>query len=901
VKTIRVGVARVRECNTQQLRRELAVVSWKEGESVEDFSVRITGLANKLRILGNCIPDAVIVRKMLEVVPEHLEHIADSIETLLDLNTVSIEEVTGRLRAVEQRRRKPAPVVDNQGRLLLTHEEWMAKLKIGGGFGEKGSSSNSGGSNAGAGNKRGGGVRGRGRTNSSAPRQAPGAGEGMGQPKKSGKCNYCNKKGHWAKECRSRIRDEAHLAQATQEEDGDNEPALLMARGLLTSDPLSSPPRTAGGRRPLEVVEVKVFAQLDAGEDDRDESVWHLDTGATNHMSGCRLAFHNLDSKIHDTVKFGDSSVVPIEGAGTVILRAKTGEHIPITGVYFIPRLTTNIVSLGHLDEGGCDVRIKHGLLRVRDKHDRLIAKVQRSANRLYSLRVNIARPLCLMAHRADGPWLWHERYGHLHFDALRKLSKEKMVDGLPPVEHVHQLCTDCVATKLKRRPFPAQAKRRADDILDLVHGDLCGPISPATPGGKSYFLLLVDDHSRFMWLSLLSNKGDTLEAIQRFQARVEVETGQRLRVLRTDHGGEFTSVAFEEHCNKRGITRQHSAPYTPQQNGVVERRNQSVVTMARSLLKGRGVPAAFWGEAVSTAVFLLNRAPTKSVAGKTPFEAWHGRKPDVEFLRTFGCVAHVKTARPHLKKLEDRSTPMVFFGYEQGAKAWRFYDPVAQRVHVSRDAVFQEEASWDWSKMNDGKMERAAELIIDYSIEDSASEEVGAPSPFSNGGESASAPPTSAPTTTPTFVSPPSNAFELLDDDNDDVLPRFRTINSVLGPASSPGLAPRHLEAELFLQIGEEPATFAEAEQHEPWRKAMLEEMSSIESNDTWCLESLPPGHRPTGLKWVFKVKKNNAGEVIKYKARLVAKGYVQQPGWISTRSSLPWRGSSQFACCWH
>lgn len=301
-----------------------------------------------------------------------------------------------------------------------------------------------------------------------------------------------------------------------------------------------------------------------------------------------------------------------------------------------------------------------------------------------------------MTARRDDGPWLWHERYGHLHFDALRKLNKEKMVDGLPPVEHVHQLCTDCVATKLKRKPFPAQAKRRADGLLDLVHGDLCGPITPATPGGKAFFLLLVDDHSRYMWLSLLENKSGALAAIQRFQACVEVEMGRRLRVLRTDNGGEFTSVAFVEHCATHGVKHQHSAPYMPHQNGVVERRNQSVITMARSLLKSRGLPAAFWGEAITTAVYLLNRAPTKSVAGRTPFEAWHGHKPDVEHLRTFGCVAYVKTVRPHVKKLDDRSTPMVYIGYEPGAKVWHFYDPVARRVHVSRDAVFQEHESWN-------------------------------------------------------------------------------------------------------------------------------------------------------------------------------------------------------------
>ena len=194
------------------------------------------------------------------------------------------------------------------------------------------------------------------------------------------------------------------------------------------------------------------------------------------------------------------------------------------------------------------------------------------------------------------------------------------MVEGPPILEHIHQLCGDCVTTKLKRRPFPDRAKRRAEGLLDLVHGDLCGPITPTTPGGKSYFFLLVDDRSRYMWVALLSAKSDTLAAVRKFQAKVEVETGRRLRVLRTDHGGEFTSVEFEQYCADRGVHRQHSAPYSPQQNGVVERRNQSVVTMARSLLKGRNMPAVFWGEAVATAVFLLNRAPTKSLDGMTPF-----------------------------------------------------------------------------------------------------------------------------------------------------------------------------------------------------------------------------------------------------------------------------------------
>ena len=195
---------------------------------------------------------------------------------------------------------------------------------------------------------------------------------------------------------------------------------------------------------------------------------------------------------------------------------------------------------------------------------------------------------------------------------------------------------------------------------------------------------------------TLLRSKTDAPAAIIKFQARVERESGKKLKVLRTDNGGEFTSVTFGEYCAGEGIQRHHSAPYTPQQNGVVERRNQSVVAMARSILRARGVPGHLWGEAVHTAVFLLNRAPTSALDGKTPYQAWYGKKPSVHFLRVFGCVAYIKNVRPHLGKLDDRGCKVVFIGYQDGAKAYHFYDPVAERVHVSRDVVFNEGACWD-------------------------------------------------------------------------------------------------------------------------------------------------------------------------------------------------------------
>lgn len=189
---------------------------------------------------------------------------------------------------------------------------------------------------------------------------------------------------------------------------------------------------------------------------------------------------------------------------------------------------------------------------------------------------------------------------------------------------------------------------------------------------------------------------------IARFQAHVEMETGRKLRSLRADCGGEFMSVDFNDYCADHELQRQLTAAYSPQQNGVMERRNQTVVEMARCLLKAMGMPSIFWGEAVKTAVYILNRSTTRSLNGVMPYEAWHGRKASVHHFRTFGCIAHVKRLGPGIDKLADRSTPMVMIGYEEGAKAYRVYDPVTKKLQVTRDVAFEEGRPWDWASTAD-------------------------------------------------------------------------------------------------------------------------------------------------------------------------------------------------------
>ncbi|KAK3147062.1 hypothetical protein QOZ80_3BG0277590 [Eleusine coracana subsp. coracana] len=851
VKTIRVGVDRVRECNAQQLRRD-------------DIS------------------DAAVVRKMLDVVPEHLEQIAISVETFLDLNTVTIEEVTGRLRAVEQRRRNKTRTVDNQGRLLMTQEEWTAKLKIGGNTGSSsgsGGSGSHGGSGGSSGGRRGA-SQGRGR-GTGGFKQATGPGEGSSPAKKSDKCCYCGKKGHWAKECRSRLRNEAHLAHA----DEDEEPMLMVATAEVNATASDSSPHSPAPppaiSAPIHLDESKLFVQLGDGAEG-ESTRWILDTGATNHMTSARSAFSELDTGVRGTVKFGDGSIIGIEGRGTILFKCRDGEHQALKGVYHIPCLSANIVSLGQLDEEEFKWSCEHGIFKIWDQRRRLLAK------------------------SGDPAWRWHARYGHLNFRALEKLARDSMVRGMPRINHVNQACDSCLAGKQRRLPFPAEAKYRAENKLELVHGDICGPVTPATPSGNKLFLLLVDDLSRFMWLILLSSKDQAAGAIKNFLAGAEAEAGRKLRTLRTDRGGEFTAHAFAEYCAEHGIQRHLTAPSTPQQNGVVERRNQTVMGMARSMMKAKSLPGWFWGEAVNTAVFLLNRAPTQSVIGKTPYEVWHGVKPPVHFLRTFGCVAHVKNGSQRLAKLDDRSTPMVFVGYEAGTKAFRFYNPVSRRVHVSCDAVFEEERSWDWGA---DKGAGPDDDIEPFQIEHSAATPVdqegftstpldttprasSAPAPATSSetpgrtGTALPAPAARTPSPTPQatieFTSPPERELDLDDDHDDDAPLRFRALDNVLGSTSPPQYADRR-EAPASLMVAiedDEPATAEEAKRVKEWRDTMIEEMASIEHNQTWSLVTLPAGQRAIGLKWVFKIKKDEHGNVTKHKVRLVAKGYVQRQG---------------------
>lgn len=259
------------------------------------------------------------------------------------------------------------------------------------------------------------------------------------------------------------------------------------------------------------------------------------------------------------------------------------------------------------------------------------------------------------------------------------------------------------------------------------------------------------------------------------------------------------------------------------------------------------------WGEAIRLSVYILNRVPTRALSKLTPYEARYGRKPNLSYVRVFGCLAYMKTAGKYIQKLEDRSKRVINLGKEPGTKGYRLYDPTVDRVYVSRDVTFRESESWIW----DATEAEMGQFSVEFTEE--------------NAGDTGHQTAEENEVTTQQENTPVTRLNR--DDYDDSTEPRrTRLIRDLYEETEAVD--------ELYLMGVDEPGSYRQAVKNDNWRQAMEQEMESIEENETWKLMKLPPGQKTIGLKWVFKLKKNVDGMVIKHKARLVAKGYVQEQG---------------------
>ncbi|KAK8669750.1 hypothetical protein V6N13_107174 [Hibiscus sabdariffa] len=392
----------------------------------------------------------------------------------------------------------------------------------------------------------------------------------------------------------------------------------------------------------------------------------------------------------------------------------------------------------------------------------------------------------------------------------------------------------------MTKAPFSGKGER-ASDLLGLIHSDVCGPMNTQARGGYQYFITFTDDFSRYGYIYLMRHKSEALERFKEFKNEVQNQHGKSIKALRSDRGGEYLSQDFDELLKECGIVSQLTPPGTPQLNGVSERRNRTLLDMVQSMMSHTDLPTSFWGYALETAAFTLNRVPSKSVQ-KTPHEMWTGRRPNMSFMKIWGCKAYVKHQMS--TKLEPKLEKCTFVGYPKETKGYYFYNE--NKVFVARTGVFLEKEFLT----NSGKGRN-------IELEEVQQQQVIEPE-----------------------VEGISQAVEENPTDLE-TQPLRRSTRECHEPERYGFLVTTH--GDVILVDQDEPKTYQEAvvsPDSEKWLEAMRSEMDSMSENQVWTLVEPPEGIKPIGCKWVFKKKTDMDGNVQTYKGRLVAKGFRQIHG---------------------
>ena len=630
--------------------------------------------------------------------------------------------------------------------------------------------------------------------------------------KPKGKCFRCKQSGHWKQDC-----------------------------------PL--PKKTNNTGMSLSLVTETYIAAVSA-------STWCVDTGATDHVCNTMQGFQQSrmlrDGEIY--VFMGDATKVAVVAVGVVTLSFGFNRILVLNNCLYVPSFRRNLISVSKLALDGYNVCLDRNVSIIMNK--RVICSGTLQDN-LYI--INPSQPALQLQHREmnntssiaikrkepskiNQTFLWHLRLGHINLRRIQRLVVDGPLSSL--AVEPFPVCESCLEGKMTNRPFKAKGNR-AKEVLELVHTDLCGPMNIQARGGYEYFVTFIDDYSRYGYIYLLRRKSECFDKFKEYKAETEKRHGKCIKSLRSDRGGEYLLGEFRKYLSENGITSQLTAPGTPQQNGVAERRNQTLLESVRSMMSYSDLPKSFWGHALETAAYLLNLVPSKSVP-KTPKELWTGEKPSLRHIQIWGCPAHV--LNKNATKLDSRTEVRLFVGYPRGTKGYLFYSPKDRDVIVSTNARFLEE---DYI-MNHKPM---SSIVLEELV----------------GG-------TDNPNMPIVQVEQP--------------LVNAQPVTNTAPEPRRSGRVVRQPDRFMFLgessdlvsgEHEEDPRTYDEALQDKDadlWHKAMQSEMESMYSNQVWELVEPPKGVKPIGCKWIYKRKRGSDKKVKAWKARLVAKGYTQKEG---------------------
>ncbi|CAM8972007.1 unnamed protein product [Rhodiola kirilowii] len=828
--------------NKVMLIRKFVNMKYRDGSSMTEHLNEVQNVINQLTLMKIALDDEVQALLVLSSLPDSWETLAVSLSNSTKDGVLTMEQVASTLLNEESRRSASESSL-SQSEALVSEGRGRSKNK-------------------------------RQYNNDTQQRRRSKSRSG----KRDVPCYYCGINGHYKSDCRFLKRDKKN--GTVHEDKIKKEETTVVADG-----------------------ELYVHSQCDDNclSTPSHDSDWIIDSGASYHITSHKNFFTTYKQGDYGELKMRNSGKSKIVGMGDVHLTTNLGCKLVLEDVRHVPDIRFNLIAVGKLDDEGYKSDFSNGIWKL-SRRSLIVAKGAKCCS-LYKTQAE----LCGGDHVsiAEGELsidLWHKRLGHMSDKGLEILSKRQ---DLPNLKGTHLFkCIHCLHGKQNRVSFKkiTTSNLKKNDVLELVHTDVCGPMKVRSLGGSRYFVTFIDDASRKVWAYALKSKDQVAVVFKAFHAMVERETDKPLKCIRSDNGGEYIG-SFHEYCKQCGIRNEQTVPKTPQHNGTAERMNRTIVEKMRCMLSHAKLPKNFWAEALMTAVHVINRSPSQPLKGDVAERVWSERDASYDHLKVFGCRAFVHIPKDERTKLDNKAKQCIFIGYGDEKWGYKLYDPANKKVIRSRDVVFlKDQTISDFEKGE--KAETYIDALDDYELiipgkkqaivehenvrdheqaahdnrarvdsSDDVPIDLHEPTVSNEGGQVENGDDIST-------ESIPTEEEQQPQSNQEDVDHRFELRRSSR-PKKPSTKYPSHQF--VLLSDGGEPEYFQEAlddSNKDKWLEAMQEEMRSLRKNETYSLVEKPKGKRILKNKWIYKIKHEHGNPQPRYKARLVVKGFGQQKG---------------------
>lgn len=592
---------------------------------------------------------------------------------------------------------------------------------------------------------------------------------------------------------------------------------------------------------------------------------WLLDSGCSDHIVNDDRYFceyKKLDNPVN--IRVGDGFSLKSEKIGKITMHCYANyqlHKIDIDNVYYVPNMKRNLLSVSSIVNRGNMIKFQNEIANIYSSQYKLVA-VARKKNKLYELEGKISGDKYVNTNVQEMSLKekWHRMLGHVNYSKLKEMCRHKLLTGLPDRLNGNYIqCEICLQNKMTNLPFENN-RRRATEILEIVHTDVNGPITPVGYNEQRYFVSFIDDYSRHAAVCVIKNKSEVFDCFRTYVNRMQNQTGKRVKEIRCDRGREYLNRDFYNFAKENGIFLNPGPAYTHELNGTAERYNRTIMDRARCLMTEAKLDKKYWPECVLTAAYLGNRILTNTAEKKSPFEIFYRRKPDVKYLRLYGSKCFVRVPEEkRTSKLNPKGVKGCLVGYtDTGYKVL-----VDNEIIISRHVIF---------------IDSEAKVIKYQSYPNHDTDNEDSNGENRNMNEDKERTQINENEKLREHTDNNDEYFDTVEgEENEREKSNVEEVSEPSRPRRERKLPARLNDHIVYVNVCDVsvPETYEEAissPQANLWKNAMNNEINSLEQNETWQIVDEPINKNIIEVKWIFRIKSNGI-----YKARVVAKGFQQ------------------------